>query len=178
MRRATAAVLITALALSAVGAPAAGSIDREQVLCITLEYDAEMLSGLDLIDQSVVREAIDQGWARVSDPERCTRPADEPASLPDKYEQTWPVEYGKTTCDDYVGGAMDEHQRFVMAADMLLSMRLGNDPDATLPSDDDVNAFAFDLSIACDVGDSASSLLIALRCRRNRASVNAQWATV
>ncbi|GAB3447195.1 hypothetical protein GCM10027517_30640 [Phycicoccus ginsengisoli] len=44
------------------------------------------------------------------------------SSSSDKYEQTWTTSYAKTTCADYTQ-TMTVKQRWVMAADMLVSSR-------------------------------------------------------
>jgi len=51
-----------------------------------------------------------------------------------KYTQTWPLPYGDTTCVHWVD-LMAEQQRFVMAADMLLTLHRSDLPGAPIPPD-------------------------------------------
>lgn len=69
-----------------------------------------------------------------------------PAST--KYTQTWTKSYGSTTCADW-NTAMDDHQKFVMAGDMLLSAQKKDKPDATVPADSTINNFAADIGADC-----------------------------
>lgn len=65
----------------------------------------------------------------------------------DKYEQTWTVPYSKTTCGSYLRD-MDDHQRWVAAADMLVGARK-TDGGSDLPADSEVTRFQEDISTAC-----------------------------
>ncbi|MEW2250408.1 hypothetical protein AB0907_24075 [Streptomyces sp. NPDC006975] len=65
----------------------------------------------------------------------------------DKYEQTWTVPYSNTTCGDYLNN-MDDHQRWVAAADMLVGARK-TDGGSGLPADSEVTRFQEDISTAC-----------------------------
>ncbi|MET7648358.1 hypothetical protein ABZS83_33000 [Streptomyces sp. NPDC005426] len=67
---------------------------------------------------------------------------------PGKYEQTWPTRYADTTCGDYLT-AMDDHQRWVLAADMLSGARK-TDGAAGLPADSEVDRFQQDIATACE----------------------------
>jgi len=64
-----------------------------------------------------------------------------------KYVQTWTKPYGDTTCADW-RDAMDNHQRYVAAADMLLTLRK-KDGAGEIPTDEMIGAFALDLSDIC-----------------------------
>lgn len=70
-------------------------------------------------------------------------PAAEPE--PAKYKQTWATPYSETTCAQFAE-AMNDHERFVMAADMLVGAR----GDNNLPSDHDVRSFQDDVTIGCE----------------------------
>lgn len=91
------------------------------------------------------------GSDRATKPEETTaeRPAQAPASsAPGKYEQTWSTPYASTTCGDYLT-AMDDHQRWVLAADMLSGARK-TDGATDLPADSDVDRFQQDIATACE----------------------------
>lgn len=77
-----------------------------------------------------------------------------PAST--KYTQTWPKSYGTTPCSDWAN-VMDNHQRYVAAADMLLTFRK-KDGAGEIPTDEMIGAFALDVSDMCAarVGDIAT----------------------
>lgn len=65
----------------------------------------------------------------------------------DKYTQTWPTPYEKTTCAQFLG-QMTSKQRWVMAADMLTNAR--NVKRKTgLPSDDLITEFEGGLRNVC-----------------------------
>ena len=70
---------------------------------------------------------------------------DEPSG---KYEQTWRKAYGNTTCRDFVR-RMDDHERWVMAADMLFSAQRGDDPGAPLPPDRQVDTMEAAMREGC-----------------------------
>lgn len=57
-----------------------------------------------------------------------------------KYTQTWTKSYNTTTCSDW-RDAMDEHQKFVMAADILYSSQKKVKPNVPLPDDALVGQF-------------------------------------
>lgn len=64
-----------------------------------------------------------------------------------KYTQTWPTSYGATPCSDW-RDVMDNHQRFVGAADMLLTLRT-KDGAGEIPTDEMIGAFALDMTDMC-----------------------------
>jgi hypothetical protein len=68
----------------------------------------------------------------------------------DKYEQTWTTPYSKTTCDQFTT-AMNDHQRWAMAADMLTGARNTRE-DSGLPSDAMITEFEGGLRTACVIG--------------------------
>ena len=53
---------------------------------------------------------------------------------PGIYEQTWTTDYADTTCGDWAR-RMDDHQRFVMAGDILVALRRSDDIEPAMPSD-------------------------------------------
>ncbi|MCD2465540.1 hypothetical protein MBT42_18460 [Streptomyces sp. MBT42] len=55
-------------------------------------------------------------------PETTTSAVHPEPTKPGKYEQTWLTPYSSTTCGDYLT-ALDDHQRWVLAADMLSGAR-------------------------------------------------------
>jgi len=69
-----------------------------------------------------------------------------PAST--KYTQTWTESYGTTPCSDW-RDLMDNHQRFVAAADMLLTLRK-KDGNGEIPTDEMVGAFALAMTDMCN----------------------------
>lgn len=71
--------------------------------------------------------------------------AESPA--PGKYDQTWKTPYSDTTCGDY-GSDMNAHERWAMAADMLLGARKA-DGAIGLPADSEVTRFQQDMATAC-----------------------------
>ncbi|MFF7966743.1 hypothetical protein ACFZC3_15425 [Streptomyces sp. NPDC007903] len=71
--------------------------------------------------------------------------AESPA--PGKYDQTWETPYSDTTCGDY-GTDMNAHERWAMAADMLLGARKA-DGATGLPADSEVTRFQEDMATAC-----------------------------
>jgi hypothetical protein len=80
--------------------------------------------------------------------------ADEPApdTEPDKYEQTWTTSYGDTTCGAW-DNEMNGHQRWVAAADMLVSARKQDGGDQ-LPPDALIDQFVADITTACEPIDT------------------------
>lgn len=74
---------------------------------------------------------------------------------PGKYEQTWTTGYGDTTCGDFLT-VMDDHQRWVLAADMLSSARKADGADG-LPADSEINRFQQDIATACKPVDTAKT---------------------
>ena len=78
----------------------------------------------------------------------------EPSST--KYKQTWTKPYGSTPCSEW-RDVMDNHQRTVAAADMLLTLRQ-KDGAGEIPGDAMIGAFALDVSDMCAarVGDVAT----------------------
>ncbi|MGW1813294.1 hypothetical protein ACWCQM_06945 [Streptomyces sp. NPDC002125] len=77
----------------------------------------------------------------------CGTTGDRAAAPAGKYTQTWPTPYSSTTCGDYLT-TMDHHQRWALAADMLVGARK-NDGLTTLPADTDVDRFEQDMATAC-----------------------------
>lgn len=81
-------------------------------------------------------------------------------SADNKYTQTWTTPYSQTTCSDYLN-AMTGKQRWVMAADMLTSLRKV-DGGIKLPPDSQVTRFQADVATGCEgeatvvVGDAAA----------------------
>jgi hypothetical protein len=71
---------------------------------------------------------------------------DGPAST--KYKQTWSKAYSATTCADW-RDVMDEHQKFVMAADILYTSQKKANPDVALPSDSLVGQFQGQIQGLC-----------------------------
>lgn len=69
------------------------------------------------------------------------------APTPGKYEQTWTVSYSETTCTQWAD-EMNDHERFVMAGDMLLGARKG-DGDGSLPSDALIGEFQDAIQNVC-----------------------------
>ena len=65
-----------------------------------------------------------------------------------KYTQTWTTPYGETTCIDW-NTAMNDHQRFVMAADMLYSARKRDGGDE-IPPDSMIAGFEAYIQSVCD----------------------------
>jgi hypothetical protein len=87
-----------------VPASAVAAFDDEVDLCVTVEYDTAKTSGAALKDQGALRKALKKGWARVSDPETCIRPAPnapEGAITRDDFGDDWPFtfDYGTPVCD-------------------------------------------------------------------------------
>jgi hypothetical protein len=80
----------------------------------------------------------------------CSTSSDEsPGTAEDsKYQQTWSTPYRSTTCGDYLT-AMDDHQRRVLAADILVGARKA-DGKGGLPADADVDRFEQDMATACE----------------------------
>lgn len=65
-----------------------------------------------------------------------------------KYTQTWAKAYGDTTCEDW-RSVMDEHQKFVMAADILLTSQRKLKADAPIPDDALVGQFQGQIQGLC-----------------------------
>ncbi|MFD6474394.1 hypothetical protein ACFWEH_12950 [Streptomyces anulatus] len=74
---------------------------------------------------------------------------------PGKYEQTWTTPYSSTTCGDYLN-TLNQHQRWVLAADMLSGARKA-DGTSTLPDDTDVDRFQQDMANACKAEATAKT---------------------
>lgn len=71
----------------------------------------------------------------------------EPAD-PGKYKQTWTKPYGTTTCADW-RQSMDEHQKFVMASDILLTSQRKTKADAPIPGDALIGQFQGQIQGLC-----------------------------
>lgn len=69
-------------------------------------------------------------------------------SSADKFDQTSTKKIGDTTCGDW-HKSMKKHERFVAAADMLVSMQSADGGKDVLPDDSLINDFAADISTAC-----------------------------
>ena len=67
---------------------------------------------------------------------------------PTKYTQTWAKPYSTTTCADW-RDAMGEHQKFVMAADILLTSQRKLKADAPIPSDQLIGQFQGQIQGLC-----------------------------
>jgi len=65
-----------------------------------------------------------------------------------KYVQTWTKDYGDTTCAEFVD-EMTTQQRFVMAGDMLVRVWRAEDPDARIPTDEEMTSFAVAVGLVC-----------------------------
>ncbi|WP_432114030.1 hypothetical protein [Streptomyces sp. S1] len=85
--------------------------------------------------------------ARAAGPETTTPAARVEPTKPGKYEQTWTTPYSSTTCGDYLT-TLDDHQQWVLAADMLSGARKV-DGATDLPEDTDVDRFQQDMATAC-----------------------------
>lgn len=70
-----------------------------------------------------------------------------------KYKQTWSQPYDKTDCEEW-SSDMDDHQRFVMAADLLLTLQRKDKADVPIPSDDLIGKFEAALDAMCDDTDA------------------------
>lgn len=70
-------------------------------------------------------------------------------SSPGKFDQTWTKKIGDTTCGDWIG-SMNERERFVASADLLISSQQTDGGKQALPADSLINAFAADISTACE----------------------------
>lgn len=70
----------------------------------------------------------------------------------DKYTQTWPTSYGRTTCADW-SGSMTAQQRFAAAADILTAT------SSEVPSDDLANRLVADISEACSAPAATTQTL-------------------
>lgn len=68
----------------------------------------------------------------------------------DKYEQTWPAQYSKTTCTQWLN-EMSDQQRFAAAADILTSARNKIDGGSGLPSDALIREFEGGVDTVCVV---------------------------
>ena len=68
-----------------------------------------------------------------------------------KYKQTWAKDYSTTLCTDWLN-VMDDHQRFVMAADMLFGAQQADKPDVGLPPDGQVETLSKAIGSVCDEG--------------------------
>jgi hypothetical protein len=66
----------------------------------------------------------------------------------DKYHQTWTKPYAETSCADW-RDAMDQHQQFVMAADILFTEQKTLKPDVVLPDDVMVGQFQGQIQGLC-----------------------------
>jgi len=73
-----------------------------------------------------------------------------------KYKQTWTKAYAETVCTDWAD-AMDAHQQFVMAADMLLSAQRRDNADAPIPSDALIGQFQGYIDGVCLRADAGTT---------------------
>lgn len=76
---------------------------------------------------------------------------------PGKYEQTWTRGYDVTTCTEW-SKKMDDHQRWVAAADMLTNAR-GVWKIGTMPSDSLIDTFEADIDMNCDTEFGSSQAI-------------------
>lgn len=67
---------------------------------------------------------------------------------PGKFEQTWKTPYSDTTCGDFLH-QMNNHERWVTAADMLAGARK-TDGGSDLPPDSEITRFQKDMGTACE----------------------------
>ncbi|MCD2461963.1 hypothetical protein MBT42_00120 [Streptomyces sp. MBT42] len=88
-------------------------------------------------------------------PETTTSAVHPEPTKPGKYEQTWLTPYSSTTCGDYLT-ALDDHQRWVLAADMLSGARKV-DGATDLPEDTEVERFRQDMTTACGAEATAKT---------------------
>ena len=65
-----------------------------------------------------------------------------------KYTQTWTKSYGTTTCADW-RDVMDEHQKYVMASDILLTSQRKLTADAPIPDDALIGQFQGQIQGLC-----------------------------
>ncbi len=92
-----------------------------------------------------------------TDEESKAEEPDEPESgAPGKYEQTWPKSYAETNCQEW-RKEMNDHQRFVGAADMLIGVWKVDGTEGVLPPDLMVESFAADLSEACEANNELTA---------------------
>jgi hypothetical protein len=82
---------------------------------------------------------------------------------PGKFDQTWSTPYSQTTCAHW-GNDMDNHQKFVMAADMLIGAWESDGIDA-LPPDEQIQRFVVAISRGCrgtdwDVTEMAAAIYL------------------
>jgi hypothetical protein len=66
-----------------------------------------------------------------------------------KYTQTWTIAYTDTTCTQWTA-QMNDHQRFVMAGDMLLAAHQQDKPGAPIPPDVQINTFKDGIGTICE----------------------------
>lgn len=91
-------------------------------------------------------------------------------SGPGKFDQTWTKKIGNTTCGDW-RGSMNQHEKFVAAADMLTSSRTADGGKEAVPPDSLINDFAAKISTACEpdahqgVSDIAATVYIVARTK-------------
>lgn len=80
-----------------------------------------------------------------------------------QYVQTWTKAYGDTTCAEYVV-EMTDHQRMIMAGDMLIRLWRNEDADARIPTDDEMTSFAAAIGIGCaeETGDALTPTEVAV----------------
>jgi hypothetical protein len=82
-----------------------------------------------------------------------------------QYDQTWSLSYDQTTCAQWLG-EMDEHQRYVAGADMLLGAARTENDSAGLPPDPKIDEFTQQISTACSaeatlsLTDAATALVL------------------
>lgn len=71
-----------------------------------------------------------------------------------KYQQTWPRSYAATTCRSW-STEMDDQQRFVASADMLVGARTKDGIDR-LPEDAQVEQMEGDITTVCTAEPTAT----------------------
>lgn len=65
-----------------------------------------------------------------------------------KFEQTWPKDYGRTTCREW-NNEMSQNENFVAAADILVGSQGVDSDDAGLPDDELIEQFRDGITNAC-----------------------------
>ncbi|MCU1668057.1 MAG: hypothetical protein JWP40_984 [Blastococcus sp.] len=91
----------------------------------------------------------------------CSSNGSSGASGSAKYDQTWTKSYGSTTCGEFKS-RMSEHERFVMAADMIGSTAADRTGNKDLPPDSLVDNVVSQMSTACEADSSVAMTDIAV----------------
>lgn len=96
-----------------------------------------------------LNDSTDTAEVPRTDDEGTVEPEPEPEPA-DKYDQTWPKSYGKTTCAEW-NSEMASTQQWTAAADMLAGTRNKGDGGTGLPDDALVAEFQGGITTACVV---------------------------